>query len=76
MGLIDELKFELEELKSCFMTITRPPKGTKITRWDFWEDATGNIRYMKALDGNKPLFTLEFNDAGAATTVTWSIIRS
>jgi hypothetical protein len=56
--------------------ITKPPEGRKITKIGFWEDANGNIKYIKYYDGATLLFTLEFSNAGAASSETWSIART
>jgi hypothetical protein len=52
------------------------PEGKKITKLSFWEDANGNIKYIKAYDGAELLFTLEFSNAGASAAETWNITRS
>jgi len=53
-----------------------PPEGKNITKIGFWEDANGDIKYMKFYDGEELLFTLEFSNAGAAAAETWNITRS
>jgi len=52
------------------------PIGKNITKVGFWEDADGNIKYIKFYDGAELLFTLEFSNAGAAGSETWNITRS
>lgn len=48
-----------------------------IKKISVWEDSEGKVRYMKFYDSQgNILFILEFSDAGAATSETWSIIRS
>lgn len=56
--------------------ITSAPEGKKITKIGFWEDADGNIRYIRFYDGETLLFTLAFSNAGEAASETWSISRS
>jgi hypothetical protein len=55
--------------------LAKAPQGKTITKIGFWEDANGNIKYIKFYDGAELLFTLEFSNAGAATVETWSITR-
>lgn len=52
------------------------PAGKKVTKIGFWEDANGNVKYMKFYDGEELLFTLTFSVAGEASSETWSITRS
>jgi hypothetical protein len=52
------------------------PAGKKVTKVGFWEDANGDIKYIKFYDGEDLLFTLTFSDAGEAASETWSITRS
>ena len=56
--------------------LANAPTGKNITKIGFWEDANGNIKYIKFYDGAELLFTLEFSNAGAAAAETWSITRS
>jgi hypothetical protein len=56
--------------------IVAAPEGHKVTKLGFWEDGNGNLRYIKAYDGELLLFTLEFSNASEAGSETWSIIRS
>ena len=52
------------------------PAGKKVTKVGFWEDANGDVKYIKFYDGEDLLFTLTFSDAGEASEETWSITRS
>lgn len=52
------------------------PEGKNITKIGFWEDANGDIKYIKFYDGAELLFTLEFSNAGAASSETWNITRT
>jgi len=56
--------------------LAAPPEGKKVTKIGFWEDAEGNIKYVKFYDGADLLFTLAFSNAGEAASETWSITRS
>jgi len=56
--------------------LTAAPEGKNVTRVGFWEDAGGNLKYIKFYDGLTLLFTLEFSNAGAAASETWNITRS
>ena len=57
-------------------TLTSAPIGKKISKIGFWEDANGNIKYIKFYEGNDLLFTLTFSNAGEAASETWNITRS
>jgi len=52
------------------------PEGKNITKIGFWEDSNGNIKYVRFYEGEELLFTLEFSNAGEATSETWNITRS
>ena len=52
------------------------PEGKKVRKIGFWEDSSGNIKYIKFYDGETLLFTLTFSDAGEASSETWNITRS
>jgi len=56
--------------------ITAPPSGKDITKIGFWEDANGDIKYIKFYDGAELLFTLTFSDAGASSAETWNVTRT
>jgi len=57
--------------------LTRAPEGKDIRKMGFWEDSDGNIKYIKFYDGEGVLlFTIEFSNAGEATSETWNITRS
>jgi len=56
--------------------LAKAPEGKNVTKIGFWEDANGNIKYIKFYDDAELLFTLEFSNAGAAGSETWSITRS
>ena len=56
--------------------LAKAPEGKNVMKIGFWEDADGNIKYIKFYDGAELLFTLEFSNAGAADLETWSITRS
>jgi len=56
--------------------LANAPQGKNVTKIGFWEDANGNIKYIKFYDGAEVLFTLTFSNAGAAGAETWSITRS
>jgi len=57
-------------------SITRVPSGKSVSKIGFWEDSDGNIKYIKFYDGTDVIFTLEFSNAGTASSETWSITRS
>lgn len=52
------------------------PQGKNVTKIGFWEDMDSNIKYIKFYAGTELLFTLEFSNAGAAGSETWSITRT
>jgi len=56
--------------------LTAAPEDKKVVKVGFWEDANGNIKYIKFYDGAELLFTLTFSNAGVATSETWSVERS
>lgn len=51
-------------------------RGKNITKIGFWEDSSGNIKYIKFYDGEEELYVLTFSDAGASAEETWNITRS
>lgn len=55
--------------------LANAPQGKKVTKIGFWEDADGNIKYIKFYDGEELLFTLSFSNAGEAAAETWNIVR-
>ena len=57
-------------------SLTSAPEGKKVTKIGFWEDADGNVKYMKFYDGEEELFVLTVSNAGEATEETWNIARS
>jgi len=57
-------------------TLADIPADKTVTKISFWEDASGNIKYIKYYDGAELLFTLEFSDAGTASAETWSVTRT
>lgn len=65
-----------EAIHSALRTIMAPRKGEKITKLGFWEDVNGDLKYIKAYDGETVIFTLEFSNAGEATEETWNITRT
>jgi len=56
--------------------LAKAPEGKNVTKIGFWEDANGNIKYIKFYDGAELLFTLTFSDAGESSEETWNIMRS
>lgn len=56
--------------------LAKAPEGKNVTKIGFWEDANGDIKYIKFYDGAELLFTLEFSNTGAAASETWNITRS
>jgi len=64
-----------DDIISLFSSISRIPSGKSVSKIGFWEDSDGNIRYIKFYDGEEVLFTLEFSNAGTASSETWSITR-
>lgn len=52
------------------------PGGKKITKLGFWEDANGDLKYIKAYDSETLLFTLTDSRAGEATEETWTYTRT
>jgi len=57
--------------------LTSAPEGKDVRKMGFWEDSEGNVRYIKFYDGEGVLlFTIEFSNAGEATSETWNITRS
>jgi len=56
--------------------LSAPPQGKKVTKIGFWEDADGNIRYVKFYESAELLFTLTFSNAGEAASETWNLTRS
>jgi hypothetical protein len=68
---------QLQKIRSLLTSsLMRVNPGQKITKLGFWEDSNGNLKYIKAYDGETLLFTLTFNNAGEATQETWNIARS
>jgi len=68
-----------EWLRDIFYSkgITKPPENEQIFKIGFWEDSEGNIRYIKFYNKElELLFTLEFSNAGEATSETWNITRN
>jgi len=56
--------------------LANAPEGKSITKIGFWEDANGDIKYIKFYAGAELLFTLEFSNAEEAASETWNITRS
>jgi len=68
---------QLQKIRSLLSAdLMRVSPGQKITKLGFWEDANGNLKYIKVYDGESLLFTLTFSNAGAASEESWSITRS
>ena len=67
---------QLQYIRAAVSGIMAPPKGHKITKIGFWEDSNGNLKYIKAYDGETLLFTLTFSNAGEAAAETWNMARS
>jgi hypothetical protein len=65
-----------KDIPTLLSTFTAPPLGKKITKIGFWEDAEGNMKYIKFQQGDTVLFTLEFSNGGTADSETWSITRT
>jgi len=57
-------------------SITKIPVGKTVTKIGFWEDANGDVKYIKFYDGAEELYVLTFSNAGAASSETWNITRS
>ena len=68
---------QLQKIRSLLTSsLMRVNPGQKITKLGFWEDSNGNLKYIKAYDGETLLFTLTFSTAGEATQETWNVARS
>ncbi len=62
--------------RSLLRTLTDVPLDRDVDKIGFWEDASGNIKYIKFYDGETLVFTLTVSNAGASEAETWNITRS
>lgn len=76
MTEVPTLHLQLQYIRAALSGIMAPSKSHKITKLGFWEDSNGNLKYIKAYDGETLLFTLTFSNAGAASSETWNMTRS
>ena len=67
---------QLQYIRAALSGIMAPPKGQKITKLGFWNDSSGNLKYVKAYEGEEELFVLTFSNAGAASEETWNMERT